>query len=84
MQNKILIELIVPEIDEIFDIYIPINRKIGNVIVLLNKSLFELTNGVYQGTDKSMLYGRETGEMYSINSLVRETNIKSGSCIVLL
>lgn len=84
MKDKLLIELIVPEIDEKFDIYIPINRKIGNVINLLNKSLFEITNGAFQGNDKVMLYDRETGEIYHVNSLVRETNIKNGTCIVLL
>lgn len=84
MKNKFLVELIVPEIDDKFNLYIPINRKIGNIIGLINKSLFELTNGVYQGNDKVLLYDRETGEIYSNNSLVRETGIKNGTCIVLL
>lgn len=84
MKNKLLIELVVPELDETFDIYIPINRKIGNVIGLLNKSLFEFTNGSFQGNEKTMLYDRETGEMYHVNILVRETNIKNGSRVVLL
>ena len=39
MKNKILIELIVPEIDEKYNIYIPINKKVGNVIVLLEKAV---------------------------------------------
>ena len=47
MKNKVLIELIVPEIDEKFDLFIPVNKRIGNLIVLLNKSVSELTNGAY-------------------------------------
>ena len=33
MKNKVLIELIVPEIDEKYNLYIPINKRIGNIIV---------------------------------------------------
>ncbi len=84
MKNKILIELIVPEIDKRYNIYIPINKKIGNVIVLLNKAVKELSDGIYDGTTKTSLYDRITGEKFSINSLVRETNIRNGSKLILI
>lgn len=84
MKNKVLVELYVPSIDEIYNLYLPVNRKIGNIIVLLNKSLFELTNGSFVGTDVTMLYNRLTGERYPINSILRETNIKNGTSLVLL
>lgn len=84
MKNKVLVELYVPSIDEIYNLYLPVNRKIGNIIVLLNKSLFELTNGSFLGTDLTMLYNRQTGERYSIDILLRETNIRNGTSLVLL
>ncbi len=84
MKNKVLIELYVPSIDEVYNLYLPVNRKIGNIIVLLNKSLFELTNGSFIGSDLTMLYNRQTGEKYAINILLRETNIRNGSSLVLL
>ena len=37
MKNKVLVELYVPTIDEIYNLYLPVNRKIGNIIALLNK-----------------------------------------------
>ena len=84
MKNKVLIELIVPEIDEKFDLFIPVNKRIGNLIVLLNKSVSELTNGAYIGTNKSLLYNKITGERYNINDLVRNTNIRQGTMLVLM
>lgn len=84
MKNKILIELIVPEIDEKFNLFIPINKRIGNIIVLLNKSVFELTKGVYTGTNKTLLYNKLTGESYNVNDLVRNTNIKHGTSLILM
>lgn len=84
MKNKVLVELIVPDIDEIYNIYLPINRRIGNIIILLKKALYELTNGVYNENTECFLYSVETGEKYSLNSLLRETDIRNGSSIVLL
>lgn len=84
MKNKVLIELIVPDIDEKFNLYIPINKRIGNIIVLLNKAVKELTNGLYDGTNKTTLYNRVTNEKYAVNSLVRETNIRNGTILILM
>lgn len=84
MKNKILIKLIVPEIDESYDVYIPINKKVGNVIVLLIKAISDMTNGVYRGTTKTCLYNKMTGEKYSINTLIRQTDIRNGVTIILI
>lgn len=84
MKNKVLIELIIPDIDEKFNLFIPINKRVGNVIVLLNKSVCELTNGFYVGNKNSCLYNRETGEIYKMNDLVRNTNIRHGTVLVLM
>ncbi len=84
MKNKVLVELVVPQIDQSFNLYIPINKKIGNVIVLVNKAISDLTNGVYIGSNKSFLYDSATGEKYNINDLVIKTNIRNGSVLVLM
>ena len=84
MKNKILIDLIVPEIEQKYNIYIPINKRIGNIIILLNKAVTELSNGIYEGNEKTALYNKSTNEKYSINALVRETNIRNGSVLVLI
>ena len=84
MKNKILIELIVPEIEEKYNLYIPINKKVGNVIVLLIKAVKELSDGEFEGTQRTCIYNRLTGEKYAINSLILETNIRNGASLVLI
>lgn len=84
MKNKVLVELIVPQIDQSFNLYIPINKKIGNVIVLISKAITDLTNGVYIGSNKTFLYDSVTGDKYNINDLVIKTNIRNGSVLVLM
>lgn len=84
MNNKILIELIVPDIGERYNLFIPINRRVGSIIILLNKLLYEITNGVFFINNDRTLYNRFTGEEYQINDLIRNTNIRNGTKLVLL
>ena len=71
-------------IDEVYNVYLPINSQVGNDIILLNKSIFELSNGEYIPNNKVRLYDRETGEMINTNKLLRDTNVRNGSGLVLL
>lgn len=84
MKNKVLIELIVPDIEKIYNIYIPINKKVGNIIVLLNKAIMDLSNGLYQGTNLTSLYNRSTGTRYAMDDLVKNTDIRNGTTLILL
>lgn len=85
MKNKILIQLIVPELEEKYDVFIPVNRRIGSIVEILNKTLYEITSGIYniENSDR-LLYNSKTGEKYNAQDLVRNTNIRNGTKIVLL
>ena len=84
MKNKILIRLSIPEIDEIYDMYIPINKKIGSVVLLISKAVNELCNGSYYCKETYSLCNRETGEKYSPGVTVRQTNIRNGTALILI
>lgn len=84
MKNKILIELLVPEIDASFSVFLPINKKIGNIINLLNQGLNDLTDKNYQGNNYTGLYNRFTGIKYSSNESILDTDIRNGTVLILL
>lgn len=84
MKNKILIQLVVPDIEKTFDVYLPINKRVGNVINLLIKILADVTQGTYHGTNKTCLYNSVTGEKYQVDDLIRNTTIRNGARLVLL
>lgn len=84
IKNKVLVELIVPEIDKNYEIYLPINKKIGNIINLLNKAIFELSNGEFLKSNTNSLYNVDTLEKYSSNVLLINTSIRNGSRLVLI
>lgn len=84
MNNKILIELEIPMIEKKYDLFIPINKKIGTIKALIEDSLVELTNNAYEIKKDSNFYSKENGSIYNVNTTVRETDLKNGSRIILL
>ena len=84
MNNKILIELIVPILETHYDVFIPVNKKVGSVTILLAKTISELSGGYYQENDRNCLYNGTTGEIYLANQLIKDTNIRNGSKIIIM
>lgn len=82
--NKILVKLYVPMIEKQFDIWIPLNKRICNVIKLLVKVIDDFSRGYYKPKKLPTLYDRATAEPYDVNLTVRETSIRNGTELVLI
>lgn len=82
--NKILIELYIPLIERSYDLYVPINKKVGTIKKLIEQGLVELTDRSYKATEDTNFYSKETGKIYNVNDTVRDTDLKNGSKIILI
>jgi len=82
--NKILVKVYVPIIEEQYDILIPLNRRIYNVIKLLVKAINELSNGNYEPKNAPTLYDKITAIPYDENLSILESNIRNGTELILL
>ena len=83
-KNKILVELEIPLIEKKYDLFIPINKKIGTIKSLIESSLLELTDNSYEMKKDTNLYSKDTGNIYDVNQNVRDTDLQNGSRIILL
>lgn len=84
MDNKVLVTLYTPYLDRKYDLYVPVNKRVHVIINLIKKSLYELSEGSFNIKKHYELYNYENGEMYNYNDLVRDTDIKNNSCIMLV
>ena len=84
MNNKVLVSLFVPEISRTYDIYLPVNKKIGNIINLLNKAVNELSNGVYKLDSNNLLYNIDSKKIYNPDVLLANTDIRNGTKLLLI
>lgn len=82
--NKVLVKLYVPLLEEQYDIWLPLNKKISNIILLLAKAVNEFSGGYYRPTKMPVLYDRLTAVPYDMNLNVKDANIKNGTEIVLI
>ena len=85
MKNKFLVTVIVPEIEMEYDIYIPNNKKIGTIKTSILRSIAELSGGVYvRSIDAVRMFNRQTGIDYDNDILVKDSDIRNGSRIIIM
>lgn len=83
MKNKVLINLIVPELMEEYEIYIPVNERIAKIKQLLITALKDLSDNKFQETRKYNLMDPYTGKIYDNKMIVRDLNIRNSKKIIL-
>ncbi|MBR6690246.1 MAG: hypothetical protein IKL65_02830 [Bacilli bacterium] len=83
MKNKILINLIVPELMEEYELYIPVNERISKIKELIVNSLKDLSDNKFNPTRKYNLFDPDTGEIYDNEMIIRDLNIKNSKAIIL-
>ena len=77
--NKLLVNLYVLSLDKNFECFVPVNDKVGNVSKLLGKNFFGML------ADKNyVLLNLSNGKVYNNNDLVRNTDIKNGTKLILI
>ncbi len=82
--DKILIKLYVPSMEEKYDIKIPLNKKISEVILLLVKAIDEFSGYNYKTKQIPHLYNILTEEEINTDLKVYEANIKNGMQLLLI
>ncbi|MCI8641652.1 MAG: hypothetical protein HFJ59_07295 [Clostridia bacterium] len=82
--NEVLVKLYVPTIDQQYDIWLPINKKIDTIITLLVKAVNEFTKGYYTPSKMPYLYDKVTTNAFDINLRVIDTEIRNGTELIMI
>ena len=82
--NKVLVKLYVPVIEEEYELWLPLNKRISNVIILLIKAVNEFSGGFYNPIQMPSLFDKLTGNTYNINLTIKEAKIKNGAEIIMI
>ncbi len=84
MNNKVLVTLIIPLIEKEYEVYLPANKRIGEIVSLLAKALVDVSNDYYQPNGMEKLYNRISGKEYDIRLLLKDTDIRNGSEVIFM
>lgn len=84
MKNKILIKLIVPELDETFDIFIPVNELVWKIKKLILKVISDLSNANIDSNVDYILLNKDNSKIYNNNEIILDTDIRNSSELILI
>ncbi len=84
MNNKVLVIVYVPLLEESYNIFVPIGKKVGVIKKLLEKTIDELKYSEYDSNSKFLLYNKDTNINYNNNDYIKNTDIRNGTKLVLL
>lgn len=82
--NKILINLYVPNLNQHYDLFIPVNEFIWKINKLVVKSISDLSDGKLLMNLNYVIANIETGKIYDNNDIVINTDIRNTSKLALI
>lgn len=84
MNDKVLIKLYVPELDEIYELFIPVNEVVWKIVKLISKSVNDLSFGNFPANKKFLLMNKKSGYIYQMSEIIIKTDIRNSSELILL
>ena len=84
MNNKALVEIFVPATREKYDVYIPLESRMSEVIKMVSSALSDLSEGKFRADQETILCDADTGIIYNVNMEVAELGIRTGSRLMLI
>ena len=84
MKGKILVEIYLPPAGKCFDVFIPADSRMSDLVPLVSEALSELSEGRFRGGTDTVLCSRDTGMIYNMNLKITELQIENGSRLMLI
>lgn len=84
MNNKIIINLYIPSLSKELEVIVPVNERISKIIDKLKKMIYDLSDSNFNLEKECNLMNAKTGQIYDYNSIIRETDIKHTTKLILM
>ena len=83
MEFRVYVIVEMPILDKKFELLVPIDRRIHDLISVLKKAIPELSEDFYERREPVIL-SKTTGDVYDLNVVIKNTNIKNGTRLILI
>ena len=84
MENKVLVKIILPEIDVSYDVFIPVNEVMWKIKKLLIKALTDLSGINLNNNSNYILINKDSGNIYKNNDIIIDTDIRNTTELFLM
>lgn len=83
MDFRVYVIIEMPILDKKIELLVPIDRRIHDLVDILKKAIPELEKDYYS-KNTPRLYSKSSGEIYDVNAIIKNSNIKTGTRLVLI
>ena len=84
MKDKVLIKLNFIEVDESFDLFIPVNEVVWKVKKLLIKAVGDITQTNVSMNDEYVLMNASSNTIYDNNQIIIDTDIRNATELIMI
>lgn len=82
--DKYLVDVYLPSLRKHFDVFLPANKLIGDVVSLLINIVESLSDNSFEGTVDTVLINAVDGEVYNFNTTVFDSGIRNSAKLILI
>jgi len=82
--NKIIIEVHIPAIDEIYDVKLPKDIQIWEATRMISDLIASTHPGLYSRDNQAMLCNYDDGQLIPVNVVVDDSGLVNGSRVLLV
>ena len=83
MDFRVYVTLEVPILDTSYELLVPIDRRIHDLIEVLRNNIKELKENYYKDKIKN-IFNKSNGTLYDMNLLIKDSDIKTGTRLILI
>ena len=82
--DKVLVEIYVPVLNEAYDMFVPLQSRMYEVLELMKRAVKELSEGRFVADNNTAICHRSDGMIINLNMSVFELGIRNGSKLMLI
>ncbi len=83
MDFRVYVIVEMPILDKKYELLVPIDRRIHDLISVLKKAIPELSADYYERREP-VIMSKTSGDVYDLNVVIKNTNIKNGTRLILI
>lgn len=83
MNFRVYVTIEAPILEKKYELLVPVDRRIHDLISLLKNNIPELSNNYYKNNNPN-IYNKSSGELYDMNLIIKNSNIKTGTRLILI
>ena len=84
MENKILVKLIIPELDRSFDVFLPVNEVVWKIKKMIVKCVNDIVSANFNMNCEYLLIKKDNILVYNNNEIIIDTDIRNTAELLLI